>query len=440
MKLKPIFIFILLVFSINIFSQTVNESFVTAVYENDELKIFDMMRRGADANSISSKGISALMYAVQNGNYLIAEKLLKAGANPDYQTKTNPPVIVNAIINKDTAIVYLLLEYGANPNIVDKEQKKIPLLYAIDINNFVITDLLLWYGADPNLSSNDQTPLFHAIDYNADTSIVNLLIDSGADINHQNSLGFSPLIEAVFYNNITIVKILLENEAKTDIVDNTSQEYNALDYAYKYHLEDITKLLLPYYKNDAKKYHAKALTDDYQAGAREIRDLTQKKYLSPVVSKIIVSPSVLFTYNDFFMGGKIGFKESRYNFETDIGILPRLFEKRILIEDTPNNYLQLWEKRTMLFFEVNKNFNISYTDENITGIYLKAGGNFSFGEYNGIRIDYQKPFVYSFGAGIWTKKDFTKVSFGYEYLPIQTNFPHFIKLDIAFLIPFHFSN
>lgn len=422
-----------------IFSQTINEEFLVAVYENDELKIFELMRKNVNVNTISIKGTSPIMYSVQNGNYLITKKLLDTGADPNYQSKNSPPALINAIINNDTALVFLLLEYGADPTIIENTERKYPLLYAIERNNFVLVDLLFWYGANANQNSNNIIPLFYAIEYNADTSIVNLIIENNANINAQNINGFTPLIEAVLYNNINVTKILLQKNANTEIRDYTSEKYNALDYAYKYHLTEITELLLPYYKDDAKKYHSIALSQDYLIGAKKIRQITGKKYLNPVISNITIAPSMLFTYNDLYMGGKIGFKEARYNIETNIGVLPRLFKKRILLEESPNNYLQLWEKRTMLFFEVNKNFNLVYSDDNISGIYIKAGGNFSFGSYDGILIDYQKPFVPSFGLGMWSKKDFIKFSLGYEYLPIQTNFAHFVKLDLIFYLPFKFE-
>lgn len=439
MKFKLLFFLVFYFYLTSIFSQTLNEDFLVAVYENNEVKIFDLMRKGADVNTISIKGISPIMYSVQNGNYLITKKLLDAGANPNYQSKHSPPALINAIINNDTALVYLLLEYGADPNIIENTEKKYPILYAIDRNNYVLVDLLFWYGANANQSSNNNIPLFYAIDYNADTSIINLIIKNNANIDTQNINGFTPLIEAVLYNNINVVKILLEKNANTEIRDFTSEKYNALDYAYKYHLTEITDLLLPYFKDDAKKYHSIALSQDYLIGAKKIRQITGEKYLSPIISNITIAPSMLFSFNDLYMGGKIGFKEARYNIETNFGVLPRLFKKRILIEVSPNNYLQLWEKRTMLFFEVNKNFNLVYSDEKISGIYIKAGANFSFGSYDGIHIDYQKPVVPSFGLGMWSKKDFIKFSLGYEYLPIQTNFPHFVKLDLIFYLPFKFE-
>jgi len=439
MKIKISFLLIFLYAFLLSHSQTLNENFLIAVYDNDELKIFDLMRKGADVNAKTNKGVTPIMYSVQNGNYMITKKLLDAGAEVNYQSKLSPPPLINALINNDTAIAYLLLEYGANPNIVENLEKKYPLLFAIDQNNYVLSDLLLWYGANPNLSSDDITPLFYAIDYNADTSIVNLLIENGADINAVNKNGFSPLIETVFYDNTDIAKILLAKNADTQIRDKTSENFNAIDYAYKYHLEDMTKLLLPYYTNDAKKYHTKALMNNYLIGAKQIRQITDKKYYSPVISNILISQTTMFSIDDFYLGGKIGFKEARYNFDTHIGVLPRLFRKRILIEQSPNNYLQLWEKRTILFFELVKNFNIVYSDENVSGIYFNAVANFSFGDYKGINIEYLRPFAPSVGAGIWTRKSFMKYSLAYEYLPIQTSFPHFIKLQFSFVIPFNFG-
>ncbi len=433
--MKQIFFLILIFFAVETFAQSLDQDLLVACYENNEKAVFDLIRRGANVNAQTDKNVTPLMYSVQNGNYLICKKLLNAGANPDAMSRQNPPVLNTALMNNDTAIVYLLLENNANPNIVEIKSKKYPLLYSIDANNYVLTDLLLWYGANPNLIVGKNLPLLDAIQNNSDTSIVNLLIQYGADVNIQNSFGYTPLIEATFYNNLQIAEILLKAGAKPQIKDSTTQEFTALDYALKYHLSKITALLLPYTDNP-DKYHNQALRSDNLLIAKQIRQNTGQKFLSPILTKVYITPQVLFSYNDLFLGGKIGFFEARYNFETNFGIMPRLFRRRILIEQSPHNYLQVWEKRTMLIFEINKNFNLFYGDEHISGMYIKLGGNYSFGDYKGINYSYQKPFVPSAGIGIWSQKKHIRMKLGYEYLPIQTNFPHFITMGMTYTIPF----
>ena len=58
--------------------------------------------------------------------------------------------------------------------------------------------------------------------------IVKLLIENGANINIQNTLGTTPLILGVKKCNKAIVKLLIEKGAKVDKLDNNGN--TALDY------------------------------------------------------------------------------------------------------------------------------------------------------------------------------------------------------------------
>lgn len=96
--------------------------------------------------------------------------------------------------------------------------------------NIEIAKLLLKNGANPNYIYTGAvdlifTPLFTAIEAN-NTRLVNLYIDSGADVNvfydkfnetvSRHGFIALPLLQAVIEDNIEIAKILLENNAKVN--------------------------------------------------------------------------------------------------------------------------------------------------------------------------------------------------------------------------------
>ena len=76
-------------------------------------------------------------------------------------------------------------------------------------------------------------------------------------------------MQAVFYNNLSAAKILLNNS--TDPKIKSDEEKNALDYAVEYHLMEMTNLLLPYFKDQSKEYHQKALQNNFTQLAKNIR-------------------------------------------------------------------------------------------------------------------------------------------------------------------------
>lgn len=91
-------------------------------------------------------------------------------------------------------------------NLVDKNLNLTPLICAIDTNNEEIVEALLKAKANPNFTSNGLSlPLIHAIeiavemeDYDStiskiSTSIIELLIKYGADINQKNYDGNTPI-------------------------------------------------------------------------------------------------------------------------------------------------------------------------------------------------------------------------------------------------------
>jgi len=79
------------------------------------------------------------------------------------------------------------------------------------------------------------------------TSIVQWIIDAGADVNTQNRVGWTPLIFASYNGHKDVVKLLLDNGA--DVNAKTNIGLTALMWASHNGHKDVVKLL--------KKYGAK---------------------------------------------------------------------------------------------------------------------------------------------------------------------------------------
>ncbi len=435
--MKIFFTLITFVFmSIISFSQDLDKKLIDAVYKNDEKAVFDLIRRGADVNAETSFGVTPLMYAVQNGNYLICQKLISSGANVNSASDDAIDPIINAVINQDTAITLLLLENGANPDAVDKIEMQSALMFAIGRSNIFLSEALLYYGADPNKMVYDVSPLMHSIYLGVDTSFINQLISYGAKPDLKNSKGYNSLTIATLYENTAATKILLKN----NLIPDTSSisEYNPMKIALKYQLDEFVEILTPYYKEKVEYYHSQALLKNYYKGAKIIRKYSGNLFLTPVLSSLIIGTNFTFNHTDVLWAFKIGVSESRYNFDVKVAIQPRLSRKAVLYELRPDFYLQLWEKRTLLTAEFDKRFIFYSNSKSTSGLNILASYNYSFGNYSGFNeeLNYRK--AVSFGGGIWFKENFFRTSFNYQYLPIQSVFPHYFSIEIEFLIPFVF--
>ena len=85
-------------------------------------------------------------------------------------------------------------------------------------------------GADVNFQNSDGQTALHIAVYHANEDIVQLLLNSGADVNIQDKYGFTALHYAVFTRNEEIVQLLLNSAAaNTSLKDD--QGKTALDHA-----------------------------------------------------------------------------------------------------------------------------------------------------------------------------------------------------------------
>ncbi len=429
-------ILLLLFISINIssFSQSLNNDLIEACYNNKEKAVFDLLRKGANPNAETKAGITALMYSVQNGNLFIVKELLQKGANPNIYSHNVPPVLINAVINNDTAMTYTLLVNGANPNLIDSSSLKSPLMLALENKNLEISELLLYFGADPNLSIADVSPLLHSIANNADSSLIKLLLKYNADPNKENSLGYSPLLLSILYDNLSLGKLLIENGASPTKKSKVMQ-LTPLEFAIKINSRKFIDLLLPFYSGNIDNDYYFALSQQNYYAAKKIKKLSNKKFLKPVFGQLIFSASSIFTYNDFFGGLKIGINEDRYKFDIKLGILSRPFPKAIIIQQSANNFLQFREYRTMLVSQIDKNFFLKQNYHYSLGLSIGYCAFFSYGKYRGSNTEIKHKFSQAPSLDLWYKKKNIKYQFSLSYLNIGTKPSLYAGFDIDIIIP-----
>ncbi len=134
------------------------------------------------------------------------------------------------------------------------------LMYGCEKNFYDMSSLLITHGADVNIANelgNEPnkikinsliyvsyvgiTALLFACVHN-NLSLVNLLVASGADINHENVHRWTPLLVATENGRYDIIQFLLSNGARPDA--KTSTNRTALSIASKKGHLSIVELLL----------------------------------------------------------------------------------------------------------------------------------------------------------------------------------------------------
>jgi len=137
-----------------------NEQLLTAVEAGDLSRVKALLQAGANVNTCTSGGLTALSLAVIRGYGEIALLLLDHGASIDARDKSgdrqqrspgNSPVHYAAIYGR-TRILERMLQAGVSPNLRDKNGRTL-LMLAAENGHVDTVQLLLCAGADANARS-----------------------------------------------------------------------------------------------------------------------------------------------------------------------------------------------------------------------------------------------------------------------------------------------
>ena len=207
-----------------------HELFLHCVKEGLYREIVEILSRDLrvlEKKSICGHGEGPLHLAVERGDYVIVELLLKNGADRfvnalDYLSKT--PLHYCLSTNGNSSIVELLLNHGADLYARDSCNRT-SISYAAQNGNINAINILI-QRMDTNQipdminckSNWGWSPLLYAVKINKELTA--LLLKNGADVNAENLDGSTALHLAV---NSEIVDLLLKAGAFIDSQNNDKQ-------------------------------------------------------------------------------------------------------------------------------------------------------------------------------------------------------------------------
>ncbi len=172
-----------------------------------------LLAKGANPNLLDNQGKSAFTWAIDGEHPEIAHILLKSGA---------PGSNVNMLRHTPITVITDLPEtYQTKGKTLAKEQTVVedmtPLLLAIHAENPSLVQELIQTGADVNTPDSQKiTPLMWAVGYQS-LEMVRMLLQAGADVNAFSPETNPPLLIASGYNNKEIVEELLKYKAKINL-------------------------------------------------------------------------------------------------------------------------------------------------------------------------------------------------------------------------------
>lgn len=215
-----------------------------------------LLDKKADVNNKPLEGDSSLIAAVSGGHIDIVRQLIDANARVDAAGSNGETALKHALRKRYMKIVQILVEAGAEfPWDEANSEGQNYLITAIKKGSFELVKTLIDQGGDINARGEfepaaanlgnrkrkeysntkgkvfDVTPLLTAI-WHHKFKAARLLIDKGCRVNDLSTAGESPLMAAAEKGNLELIQLLLEKGA--DLNHNDYMGQTALHYAVKH--------------------------------------------------------------------------------------------------------------------------------------------------------------------------------------------------------------
>ncbi len=256
--------------------------------QNYYLEIKQLLRDGADVNQKDMFGRTPLYMAALQGDVKLCHLLIyndaDLGKGASWKAFSTP--IHVAADKGHTEIVKLFIEKGVEPNIKNAAGDT-PLHFAARMKHPHTVLELITLGAKPNIKNNlGEIPLNgigikgkgYAGSYK---KVVEILVNSGSDINNMNSYGMTPLIDACNADTTDVadvVKYLIQKGAR--INDVTDYGFTALMSASFTGNINVVKILLKHGADKSIKTIDSKTASFYanKNGHKEVYDLLEMKH------------------------------------------------------------------------------------------------------------------------------------------------------------------
>ena len=202
-----------------------------------------LLENGADVNAEGGNYAYALQAASVIGHQLVVRLLLEYGADINARGGQHTTALHAACYKGHENIVRLLHEQGADINAEDVNRRTALQLAQKENQAGIIKALFeIW----PNLRHNDLAHELREAAFKGQLTVVEKLLEDGADINAQGGQHNSALQAASYCGHEAVVKLLLEKGANVNLRDEIRQCVcgSALQAASYCGHEAVVKLLL----------------------------------------------------------------------------------------------------------------------------------------------------------------------------------------------------
>ncbi|MDR1607678.1 MAG: ankyrin repeat domain-containing protein [Deltaproteobacteria bacterium] len=199
---------------------------LAATRNPNPLMIQTLVKAGGDLTLKDDQGLSSLtLAALRNPSLAVIQKIISLGAEIDQVCPEGETALIKMARTGSSLEVFSeLIKAGAKLEARSKNGET-PFLAASQNPNENFQKILLAAGADPKaLDNSGNNALFGAALTNTNPEVLKNLLRLGLDINHQNSLGLTPLMTAVANPDPEITRLLIIQGADPNIKNNSGRD------------------------------------------------------------------------------------------------------------------------------------------------------------------------------------------------------------------------
>ena len=221
-------------YKVNEKNQYGNTALMLAAAKGHKEIVGALLEKDANVNAANQYGNTALIWAAENGHVATVSALLEKGANVNTKNQYGDTALIWAAKNGHLEIVRALLEKGAEVNAKNNNGSTALMWAAWNGHEKIAEQLNTVIEANEHLIKAGKSGNL----YDARKALQN-----GANVNTQDTKGYTALIWAAREGHIEIVRALLE---KDSIEVNTKNQYGntALIWAAMNGYKEIVELLL----------------------------------------------------------------------------------------------------------------------------------------------------------------------------------------------------
>ncbi len=441
---KTLSLIVFFLLSFMVYSQDESEidlgyELLEAAADSSMSKLMIALEKGADINFFDPYyQLSALHYACDRGHLEMVKYLIEEGAKVDSLTSKGHTPLLVAVERMNFEITEFLIRSGANINSQDQFSQS-ALHFAVYNFDLLLADLLLYYEISIDMQDYRGVTALNLAAMLDDYEMVELLYSNGASIEIEDNLSYTPLMNAILYGAQYSTASLLDLGADTKKL--TSNDFDAFQIACESGNVEIASWLM----NDSLDVNRKIGTLTLYDRTKIFHNHIARKYLKEQEAKRFsgfyfnhyeIAWENSFNLQDYFMGARVGIQENYSNLVFSLSYGSRL--RREAIHNTfENEFYQFWENRHFLALQVEKKFDVIALNQATSGFYVSAKEMFTWGSWEATDRRPKAQFVLAPAAGWFIENYYVGFRLGLENYQFNSGefSPWRIQFGLSFYLP-----